>query len=148
MADVVRFVVTDAGRSAFKRAALSGDTVQFSYFKLGEGGSVEVMPGIFEPKEPDPSLTDIEAEGFGVNGLFFFQDTFDVGELVDIDATSFRAIARAETTEANDRGDTDPPKFFEVGYFNSDDDMLVYGTYPAVEKLPAFARKCPVKMVF
>ena len=146
MADIPRFTITKDGRKEIAKAIPQGDSIIAGFFRFGEGGKVEVAPGVFAPKEPDPELTDIEAQGFGVNGLFRFEDDFGSGDVSIVSETKVRMEARIESAEGNDRGDGDPPELYEVGYYTEAGKLLIYGTFPKVEKILGLTLVSPIRL--
>jgi len=66
MANVVRAVLTEDGRTEIAKLGRGTSTsTGLSFFRIGEGGFEDVGGGIFEPKAPSQTLSDIEAQGFG-----------------------------------------------------------------------------------
>jgi len=86
------------------------------YFKVGTGGHIGTSP-----KEPDPTLTDLE-EPVLQKDLDSVIYSFTGGLNV------ITCVAFLDTTEAN--GYT----LYEIGIFDQQDNMIAYGTFPAINK--------------
>jgi len=135
MAQEVAVVVTDLWREKMARIH-AGDTSLGScplpaYFKIGEGGWTDPGGGR-EPVEPDPSLTDITAgTGSYTNpDDYYFQKTITGADLFFVSPTRLEIRCIVNTNEANSDNASNPPEFYELGIFDSDDNMLVYSTFP------------------
>jgi hypothetical protein len=107
----------------------------FKYYKIGEGGYQLGPGGSKQPKTPDPSLIDIEADS--VSGLFAYDKDLTATDLsIEVDGSITYAKLRCflDYSEANDDGFGDPPEFFEIGIFDPNDVMLIYATFPGETK--------------
>lgn len=101
------------------------------YFKIGMGGYLVVGDGRV-PKSPNPALLDIEATG--APGDYFLQKTLVANDFTFIEPSIMQVRCRVEPTEGNDDGNGNAPRFFEIGLFDADDNMLVYTTFPEQTK--------------
>jgi len=135
----IQLVVTDLGRERLAKSligVLGGfPHTELDFFQIGEGGFVETINGRV-PKNPDPSRTELEATG--VAGDFLFEKAFTASDLQFIASPSPRVQVTAFVglAEANDDGLGDSPRFFEIGLFDQDRNLLVYGTFPEETKSP------------
>lgn len=148
MATFITGVITDAGRAALAKSfgQVGGFPNSFgSYFKYGEGGYIQEVGGRV-PKDPDPSLTNIEATG--APGDFFFQKSFIASDLVFIAPSSIQLRCLLETTEANDNGLAESPRFFEIGVFDDNDNMIAYATFDEQTKNASKQLKTFVQIYF
>lgn len=102
--------------------------MNLSYFRVGEGGHSGGTPN-----EADPAMTDIEAQGLGTNGLYFFQKSFVDGDLVDVGGL-VQVRMQVDADEGNGPGAGGDPVFYEFGIYDDAGTMLVYGTMDAVPK--------------
>lgn len=84
------------------------------------------------PKDPDPSLTDLESEFSSV--LYTFQKDFVDGDITFAGENTGRLVCaiRLVEYEGIDDGNGDPPVFFEGGLFSEGDVMLAYFTFNAL----------------
>lgn len=115
------------------------DEMDLLGFAVGEGGFVETPPasGNRFPKMPDPTKTDLEALGGG-NGQFRYlasppEKTLGGGNVTDDGAGVLTIVAKLASTEAGLDGegllDGSDPRLFEIGIFDQDGEMMVYGTF-------------------
>jgi hypothetical protein len=104
------------------------------YFKIGERGYVETVNGRI-PKVPDPTLTDIEANGTPGTD-FFFQKEFSAADIIFISPSTIQFRCRLVAGEANDDGTGEFPKFYEIGVFDTNDIMVGYATFDEQTKNP------------
>lgn len=123
-------VITDIGR---RRLAESlGNIAGFSltravYFKIGEGG-YQVTPDGNIPKNPNEllHLTDIDAID---KGLYYIQKQLNPNDFTLLSPATMNIRCRLFPAEANDRGDGESPRLYEVGVFDDFDNLLFYCTY-------------------
>tara|TARA_Y100000310_G_scaffold256180_2_gene263926 strand:- start:1435 stop:1902 length:468 start_codon:yes stop_codon:yes gene_type:complete len=102
------------------------EKMRLSYFVIGEGGHVGGVPNV-----PSRLMTDIEAQGYGVDGKFRFQKSFGAGD-VSVGGPSsniLTIVCLVDDGEANDRGDGNPPTFYELGVYDENDVMVAYLTF-------------------
>jgi len=137
MAAIIQAVVTDIGRETLAKSLIgplgSFPESELSYFQVGEGGFVVTTGGKI-PKAPDPARTDLEATGAA--GDLIFQKSFAPSDVTFVISAKIRTESLVGLAEANDDGLGDPPEFFEIGLFDTNDNMIVYGTFPAETKTP------------
>ena len=136
----ISVVYTDAYKAAravgMAQDPDSGDYAadhRIDYFKIGEGGS-DAGPGS-DPVDPDPALTDIEAQGIGVNGLYYFEKDLVEANVVVLSPGVWEITITVASDEANDDGLGANPEFFEIGVFDKDDVMFCYGTFSEYVKV-------------
>lgn len=107
--------------------------VRAKYFRIGMGGYVTTPAGR-SPKDPDPALTNIEADN--TPGNIYFQKNVTALDLVFIVPSIMQVRCRLEPTEANDDGLGNPPRFFEIGVFDDNNNMIIYTTFAEQSKAP------------
>lgn len=101
------------------------------YFKIGEGGWIS--DGINKiPKNPNPALTDIEADGSPGNS--YFQKNIATNKVLFIAPSTAQIDCTLEISEGNDNGLGESPQYFEIGLFDEYDNMIVYATFPGETK--------------
>ena len=136
MSGIIEGIFTDEGKRQI-RNSLAGSLIGAPHtkivkFKIGEGGFVTTAGG----KLPNDPLSregenDIEADG---TSLFFFEKEFVPTDIdINVDG-SIRFDVVIEYADANDNGTGDDPSFFEIGLFDQNDNMIVYGTFPEETK--------------
>lgn len=136
MADLLTGVFTSKGREVIAKGIgnVAGyPSVRAKYFKIGMGGYFTTGGGR-SPKDPDPSLTDIEADG--TPGNAFFRKDFSPVDFTFIAPSTMQIRCRLEPSEANDDGNSEAPRFFEIGIFDDDDNMIIYTTFAEQSKAP------------
>lgn len=105
-------------------------------FKIGEGGWVDVG-GVPTPRTPDPSLSDIDCvenpTRYPVDSRFSFTKALISGR-VTVDANEVTINCIVDTSEANNDGFDNAPEFWELGVFDGEGDMMLYGTFSAQPK--------------
>lgn len=106
--------------------------MSFAYFKIGEGGWMWDA-GVKVPKSPNPGLTDIEADGSPGNTFVQKSLTTDKVEYIESLATS-KVTCLLDLLEGNDNGYGEPPKYFEIGLFDAQGNMIIYATFPEETK--------------
>ena len=134
MADTLTGVMTNRGREVLAKSLgnVGGfNLVRAVKFIYGEGG-FETVSGGKVPKEPDPSLTDIEADGVT---LFRFEKSLIPADITFIAPSTIEFRCKIEPSEANDNGSGASPKFFELGLYDDDDNLLVYSTFDEQTKV-------------
>lgn len=134
MADTLTGVMTNRGREVLAKSL--GNVGGFSLvravkFAYGEGG-FEIIGGGRVPKEPNPALTDIEADGIS---LFRFDKNLVPADITFIAPSTIEFRCKLEPSEANDNGTGGSPRFFELGLFDDDDNLLVYSTFDEQTKV-------------
>lgn len=130
MPQVVAAVVTDIWREKLARI-YAGDTSLGGFsvpatFKIGEGGWEDIL-SVRQPKVPDPTLTDIEADGVT---QYFFSKALTAPNLTFTSPTRLQISCIVATSEANVNLGGDPPEFYELGVFDAAGNLLVYSTFP------------------
>lgn len=151
MAVAVTGVVTYKAREKWSKTDVNLDThPKFKFFKFGMGGWEDVGGGVLEPRTPDPSLTDLDciinpSRYPGGSEMRFVWNSwtdhvsphpqrFEAADLWFESPRTAVAKCLVYFEEANDRGDGDPPEFWEMGVFDEDGDMVVYATFPKETK--------------
>lgn len=134
MADTLTGVVTNRGREVLAKSL--GNIGGFSLvravkFIYGEGG-YQIVGGGKAPKVPDPSLTDIEADGIS---LYRFEKNLVPADITFIAPSTIEFRCKLDPSEANDNGFGGSPKFFELGIYDDDDNLLVYSTFDEQTKV-------------
>lgn len=131
-------VFTDAYRAKLADLAADDlgagvpDMMLLLNFAVGEGGFVEVPPasGNRFPKTPDPSLTDLEADGATT---FRFEKAIGASNITDDGSGVLTVVCQLDSAEAGLDGegllDGTDPHLFEVGIFDEDGTMMAYGTF-------------------
>jgi hypothetical protein len=116
----------------FDSAIGGGDSVYADYQHRGD------------PKEPDPSRADLEAdtdEDLAVFQKSFGTDAATKLEFMGDDLGICRCHCYIDLSEANDNGRTYPhgptPFWGEIGLFDESDIMIAYGTFSKFEKTGA-----------
>ena len=122
-----------------------------SYFRVGEGGWVDPGGGR-EPRSPDPSLTnlDIILDAARVPGpdpkrynvgenLGWYQKSLVIGDMSSPSAGIIRVSCMLLNAEYNLEdagtlvydvgGPYVSPEIWEIGLFDQDNDMIMYGTF-------------------
>lgn len=129
MAQTLEGVVTDIGREVLAKsiASIAGYPDSYAYsFKYGEGGFIQTGSGKV-PKDPNPALLDIEASG--APGELKFEKLFTAVDMTFVSPSTIELRCKLDPTEANDDGLGDSPKFFELGVFDQNGNMLAYATF-------------------
>jgi hypothetical protein len=129
MAQTLEGVVTDKGREVLAKslATLAGYPSVYAYsFKYGEGGWVQTGSGKI-PKDPNPALLDVEATGAA--GDMKYEKNFIAADMTFISPSTIEFRCKLDPTEANDDGLGNSPKFFELGIFDQNGNMLSYATF-------------------
>lgn len=132
MAQILTGVVTNRGRELFAKSlgSLGGfDLVQAVKFRYGEGGFIEVPGGGKIPKEPDPTLLNVEAPTWNPAPLFSFEKPLTPSDFNFIAPFTIEIRCRLNPSEANLNLSLLSPKFFELGIFDGNSNMLAYATF-------------------
>lgn len=132
MADsVMTGIITNQGRKTFAKSfgKVGTGISTFAFkFRYGEGGFIQTPSGRI-PKSPEDgvALLDVEATSLG---LYSFTKEFVPTDIQYIDGTSTLQLrCRLVELEANDNGSGDSPRFFELGVFDSNDNLMAYATF-------------------
>lgn len=131
MATLLTGVFTNKGRELLAKAFgnfSTGVTTRARYFKYGEGGYIVTPQGRI-PKSPLDGVGYTDVEAAGNPSLFTYQKNLITTDFTFISPSIMQVRCRLSETEANDNGFGDPPRFFELGLFDDDDNMLVYSTF-------------------
>lgn len=105
--------------------------VSLKYFKIGEGGWIS--DGFNKiPKNPNPALLDIEADGSP--GNTYVQKNITTDKVLKILPSTAQIDCTLELVEGNDNGYGESPQYFEIGLFDEYDNMIVYATFPGETK--------------
>ena len=131
-------IVTNKGKEVFaQRLGIIGtgvpaNTGRAYKFKYGEGGFIDTGSGRI-PKDPNDgsTLTDVEAAASGL--LFEFEKLLIATDFtfiqVDPSTNIMQIRCRVVELEANDNGFGESPRFFEIGIFDDEDNMLIWTTF-------------------
>jgi hypothetical protein len=104
-------------------------SLRLAYFRIGEGGQTSGTPNT-----PDPTLTDIEAQGVGTNGLHFFEKAFDPGDVTRSGKIT-TIVCHLEAGEGNDPGGGHgDPVYYELGIYDDTDTLVAYLTFDGETK--------------
>lgn len=118
------------------RIAGGTEDLEPSTFKIGEGGWVDVG-GVPTARTPDPSLGDLDClenpGRYPVDSRFAFTKALALGR-VTVTGNEVTVDCIIDTSEANDDGNGNAPEFWELGVFDGDGDMMLYGTFSAQPK--------------
>lgn len=151
-------VFTDAYRAKLADLAADDlgagvpDMMRLLNFKVGEGGFVEVPPasGNRFPTTPDPALTDLES--VGSPSQFTFTKAIGGANISDDGAGTLTVICRLDSNEAGLDGqgllDGTDPHLYEVGIFDEDGTMMVYGTFDEELKVVGKAIDLEIVVVY
>jgi hypothetical protein len=133
----INAVVTYAARKKWceVEAGVGGAThPKIAYFKIGEGGWV-LDGSVRVTRSPDPAFRDLDCvldasrtadhQRYPVAERYYFQKSLGVGELTL--ESVFVVLAQCALTTAE--GNAGIGKFWEIGLFDDDGDMVVYGTF-------------------
>lgn len=131
-------IVTNIGREVFAKdfgnqlGGFGTANARAYKFKFGEGGFIDTGSGRV-PKDPADGATLTDVEAAGDPSLFSFEKLFVSTDYTFIQTTPDSNImqlrCRLVELEANDNGFGDSPRFFEIGIFDDDDNMLIYTTF-------------------
>ena len=149
----VNGVWTNAGRDA--AAAASGDQSSnwyFASYKVGEGGH-QTVGGFEVPKTPDATYTALESEADAdppTGTMYTFTEALAPADLVfDGAGTKTMSISCSMgSTQGNDRGDGGNPTFYEVGVYDNNGVLCLYGTFPGTQKTAGFTLVFDLNAVF
>lgn len=127
--------ITNVGRGRQAQSwisTLSGFPVlSVKSFKIGEGGWIS--DGLSKtPKNPNPALLDLEADG--TPGNTFVQKDLTTDRVSFISPSTAQIECTLDMTEGNDNGYGVSPQYFEIGLFDEQDNMIVYATFPGETK--------------
>lgn len=141
-----------------------------THFKVGEGGwFFNPVTLQREPRTPDPSLTDLDlimdlgrvgpAKRYNVAENFaYYQKTLLLADLIFDSPTTLRSNCLLDNPEFNTKnagvliydvgGPYLSPEIWEIGLFDADGVMIVYGTFPKEVKDPSKQIENFVRLVF
>jgi len=152
-------VVTDIGRQRLMEGW--GQTTPLTYitdFKVGEGGWESTASG-YVPRDPTdpgtgnnrgPTLTDLDcivnAADYPPDSRGNFSKGLALVNFAFTGNTILEATCFIDFLEFIDDGNGNFPEMYEIGLFNSASEMVVYGTFPRVEKTGAASRTFVVKV--
>lgn len=141
-----RGVVTHA-RDAQLAAAYVGDAsnLEIVSFRIGEGGwemvAQDLGPAIPGPKTPVASrvgleaVYDLDTEVTNPdNEPVWIAKALTSGDF-DYDDGVLQVTCGLGESERNDNGNGRSPRFWEIGLFNANGDMLYYATFPGAYKV-------------
>lgn len=151
MADaILTGVFTNKGRELLAKDfgnVGTGVTTRAFYFKYGEGGFITTGGGRV-PKSPEDgvALLDLEAEADA--SLFSFQKSLVTTDFTFIAPSIMQVRCRLAEAESNDNGMGESPRFFEIGIFDDDDNMLIWATFSEQTKTASKILNNLVQVVF
>lgn len=161
-------VVVDGGFEAVaKYCAGDGAASLFSYFRIGQGGWEEVNGqrvnknasefssntniDIIEDAGSYPA--DVKENPFGtLTGPGYFQKNLGDADVTWVNEGGVNkvkvrcVVADGEANEKNAAADS--PEFFEIGVFDSDNNLILYGTFPKETKTAAKTLTHELKLPF
>lgn len=155
----IEAVVTDIGRQRLMEGW--GQTTALTYitsFKVGEGGWEDTPSGRFprDPTDPGssnnrgPVLSNLDcienSSDYPVDSRATFSKALALVNFAFTGNTTLEATCFLDFGEFNDDGYGNFPEIYEIGLFNSANEMVVYGTCPRVEKNPGVSRTFTVKI--
>jgi len=128
-------IITAKGRETLAKAfaQVNGSANSFAFkFKYGEGGYIQTASGRV-PKDPADgvALTDVEAVDLG---LFSYEKNFSPTDVTFAFPSALTMRCRLIELEANDSGAGENPRFFELGIFDQNDNLVAYATVPEQTK--------------
>ena len=122
-----------------------------SYFKISEGGWEDPGSGRVA-RTPDETLTDVDAiinpGRYAADERYVFTKSFVGGDIVFSSPTTVSCTCLLDFGDANDDGYGNDPEFWEIGIFDSDDNMLAHGTFPQQTKNISVQLSNTVNFVF
>jgi len=124
-------IITNRGREIFAKAFGRLGTGIESYafkFKYGEGGFIQTVNGRI-PKDPDDGVALLDVEAESTPGLFAFSKNLVVTDLTFIAPSTMQVRCRLVELDANDNGFGENPRFFELGVFDQNDNLMIYTTF-------------------
>lgn len=127
-------VFTNDGRVALAKSfgKVGGNPWSWaSYFRIGMGGWYTTPEGRV-PKDPDPSLSNLEADGSP--GNIWVQKTLTPADFLFLSPSTMQIRCLLSPMEGNDDGLGNSPRFFEVGIFDDYGTMVIYATFPEQTK--------------
>lgn len=132
---VIVGTITNVGRRRQAESSIGNivgyDLMTFKYFKVGEGGWIS--DGVSRiPKNPSPALTDIEATG--APGDSYFQKNLTADRCEFVLPSTAKLDCFIDQTEGNDNGLGESPRYFEIGIFDEQDNLIIYATFPEETK--------------
>ena len=136
MAVILTGVFTNKGREVLAKSfgKKGGFDLSFaSYFKYGMGGWIMTPAGKI-PKDPSPALLDVEATG--EPGNIWYRKELTELDFTFVPPSIMQVRCMLSGIEANDDGTGEAPRFFEIGVFDENDNMLVYATMAEETKTP------------
>lgn len=132
MADaILTGIITNKGRETFAKAFGRIGTGVESYafkFKYGEGGFIQTINGRI-PKDPSDGVDLLDVEAASNPSLFAYTKNFVVTDLTFFAPSTMQCRCRLVELEANDNGFGENPRFFELGIFDNNDNLMAYTTF-------------------
>jgi len=122
------------------RDSIVGNTYEIGYFRIGEGGW-RMLNGNRIPRTPDAALNDLDCKEnptrYPTSSRYWVQKSLSSSDVTHSEDGTLVISCLLDTGEGNDPdgGDADPPEYYEIGVFSTDDDMLYYCTFPKFEKM-------------
>jgi len=131
-------IITNKGREVFaKRFGIIGtgvatNTARAFKFKYGEGGFIDTGSGRI-PKSPTEGVALLDVEAAASGSLFEFEKNLIATDFTflqpDVGTSIMQVRCRLAEIEANDNGFGDSPRFFEIGIFDDESNMLAWVTF-------------------
>ena len=158
MTTVLQGVMTNKGRELLSKSfgSIGGfSLIKAVSFGYGEGGFITSGGGRV-PKTPDPAILDLEARTLPAPDNYIFGHDFTASDITFISPSTIEFRCRLVPSEANDDGNTNLPKFFELGIFDAGvngnneptGNLLVYTTFDEQTKSPTKSLISYVQVVF
>lgn len=152
MASVLQGILTDLGRQRLAKSlgAEGGfDLVKIVKFAYGEGGFIVTGSGRV-PKVPDPSIIAMEATNVPGPDTFRYEKVLTPADITFIAPYTIQFRCKINPSEANLDLDTPPapPKFFELGLFDAQNNLIAYTTFDEQTKTATKSLITFVQVVF
>jgi len=140
MSVTIPAVVTDVGRAKWPKILMG--QVPFSgiaAFRVGEGGWIDPGTGAVR-RMPDATLTNLDCivnpSRYPVTGRAWAEFAVGAGDFTFVAPSSAKVRCFLDFGDFNDDGFGNFPEIWEIAIFDSDGDMLAYGTFPKQIKDP------------
>jgi hypothetical protein len=135
MADsILTGIITNKGREVqAKRFGIIGtgvpvNTARAFKFKIGEGGFIDIPAGR-RPKDPNDGVGYTDIEAASDPSLFYIEKALISTDFTFIAPSTMQVRCRLLEVEGNDDGTGDEPRFFEIGIFDDEENLIVYSTF-------------------
>jgi hypothetical protein len=139
MAANVSAIITEVVRIKWTKVDLGLEQETHSklkYFKIGEGGWIDEGAGKV-PREPLVTQTDLDCiehpENYPEDSRYFYQKDFRSEDLSFEQPITALIRCFLDFDEANNANGS-LPSFWELGVFDEDDTLVIYGTFEEIIK--------------